>query len=119
MNITKVAKLTDTSAHTLRYYEKLGLIVGINRNASGHREFTESDLVWIQFIKRLKATNMPLVEMKKFAELRAKGDDTPDDRVRMLKNHRNRIDTQIKKLHYHQNQIDEKIFFCKQGGDHS
>jgi DNA-binding transcriptional MerR regulator len=116
MNIQKVVQLTGLSAHTLRYYEKIGLLINIARNSSGHRDYGRADIVWIEFIKRLKATNMPLNEMKQFAELRAQGDATIDKRVELLENHHKRVRGQIERLLEHQDQIRQKIAICKQGG---
>lgn len=116
MNIQRVVQLTGLSAHTLRYYEKIGLLLDIARNASGHRNYSEADLVWIEFIQRLKATNMPLSEIKRFAQLRSKGDCTIDERVRMLEKHQERVQAQMDRLLYHQAKIIEKIVICKQGG---
>jgi DNA-binding transcriptional MerR regulator len=116
MNIQKVAQLTGLSAHTLRYYEKIGLLLNIARNTSGHRNYSGNDLVWIEFIKRLKATNMPLSEMKRFAELRSHGDGTIAERVAILENHQERVREQMEQLQLHQEKIKQKIAICKQGG---
>ena len=105
------------SAYTLRYYEKIGLLVGINRDVKGHRTYSKRDLVWIEFIQRLKATNMPLSEIKKFAELRIKGDSSISERVAMLQNHDCRIDAQIKELKKQKVKVQEKIQLCKRGVD--
>lgn len=116
MNIQKVAQLTGLSAHTLRYYEKIGLLLNIARNSSGHRCYSEQDLMWIEFIKRLKATSMPLSEMKKFAELRTHGDSTIGQRVAILEHHQKRVQDQMDQLRLHQEKIKEKIIICQQGG---
>ena len=81
MDIKTISKITGLSAHTLRYYEKIGLLLNIERDSKGYRDYSEKDVVWIEFIKRLKATNMPLNEIKKFAVLRSKGDSTIQNRV--------------------------------------
>jgi DNA-binding transcriptional MerR regulator len=63
MNIKQFSILTNISPHTLRYYEKMGLLKQIERNTSGHRNFTQKDVVWVEFIKRLKETGMPLKQI--------------------------------------------------------
>ncbi len=73
LNIQKVAHVTGLSVHTLRYYEKIGLLDLVVRTSSGYRHYTEADLSWIEFLKRLRETGMPIATMQKFAELRRKG----------------------------------------------
>ena len=116
MNIKTVAKNTGLTAHTLRYYEKIGLLINIHRDLSGHRVYSEKDLIWIAFIKRLKATNMPLEEIKQFASLRVQGDKTIPERVALLEKHAQRVEKQIQTLKTHQQKIVQKIELCLQGG---
>ena len=116
MTINTIAKRTGLSAHTLRYYEKIGLLVNIRRDSKGHRQYGESDMVWIEFIKRLKATSMPLKEMKRFADLRSRGDATIDDRLTILENHWELVDAQVEALKIHRQKIIEKMELCKKGG---
>jgi len=117
MNIRTVSKLTGLSAYTLGYYEKIDLLLNIKRDSKGYRDFSKKDLVWIEFIKRLKATNMPLNEIKKFARLRSKGDSTINDRLEMLQNHQSRVKRQMNALLIHQEKIKEKIELCRKGGE--
>ncbi len=118
MNIKKISKRTELSSHTLRYYEKIGLILNIKRDSKGHRDYSEQDVKWIEFIKRLKATDMPLNDIKIFAELRYEGDRTVDQRLKLLEKHKLRIDAQIKNMRVHQKKIDTKIELYK-NWDHS
>ena len=71
-SIGEFSKVTGLGIHTLRYYEHENLIIPL-RNASNRRRYSEKDIAWIAFIKRLKATGMPIKEIKKYAVLRAKG----------------------------------------------
>jgi len=95
MNIQTFSKLTKVSAHTLRYYEKIGLIKQIERNTSGHRYFTQKDIVWVEFIKRLKDTGMPLKQILSYAELREQGESTATARMKMLKLHAQALQEKI------------------------
>lgn len=117
MNIQTVSRHTGLSAHTLRYYEKIGLLLNIGRDSKGYRDYSEKDLIWIAFIKRLKATNMPLREIKRFARLRTRGDGTIDERLQILENHQQRVERQMSELRVHQEKIREKIALCRQGGE--
>ena len=66
------ANLMGVSLDTLRYYEKEGLIKP-NRKENNHRIYTDNDINWMQFIKRLKDTGMPIKEIKKYSQLRSEG----------------------------------------------
>ena len=117
MNIQTISRTTGLSAHTLRYYEKIGLLLDIKRDRKGHRFYREKDLIWIEFIKRLKATSMPLSEMKQFARLRSKGNKTISQRVELLRQHESRIEQQMQALESHRDRVREKIQLCLQGDD--
>ena len=116
MNIQAISQRTGMSAHTLRYYEKINLLLHIQRDSKGHRDYSEKDVIWIEFIKRLKATNMPLEEIRLFAKLRSRGDVTINERLDILENHRLRVQRQLENLKQHLKKIEEKIQLCQKGG---
>ena len=93
--IQQTADETGLTADTLRYYEKIGLLTDIARDKSGYRAYTDADIVWIQFLKQLRATGMPISQMKRFAALRRAGDHTAKDRREMLEAHRADLIAQI------------------------
>lgn len=112
-SIGEFSKVTGLGIHTLRYYEHENLIIPL-RNASNRRRNSEKDIAWISFIKRLKATGMPIKEIKKYAALRAKGDITLSERMEMLVQHRQSLNEQIRQLQEHEAMLDEKIAFYRQ-----
>ena len=112
-SIGEFSKVTGLGIHTLRYYEHENLIIPL-RNASNRRRYSEKDIAWISFIKRLKATGMPIKEIKKYAALRAKGDITLSERMEMLVQHRQSLNEQIRQLQEHEAMLDEKIAFYRQ-----
>ena len=112
-SIGEFSKVTGLGIHTLRYYEHENLIIPL-RNASNRRRYSEKDIAWISFIKRLKATGMPIKEIKKYAALRAKGDVTLSERMEMLIQHRQSLNEQIRRLQEHETMLDEKIAFYRQ-----
>ena len=112
-SIGEFSKVTGLGIHTLRYYEHENLIIPL-RNASNRRRYSEKDIAWIAFIKRLKATGMPIKEIKKYAVLRAKGDATLSERMEMLVQHRRSLNEQIRQLQEHEAMLDEKIAFYRQ-----
>lgn len=112
-SIGEFSKVTGLGIHTLRYYEHENLIIPL-RNASNRRRYSEKDIAWIAFIKRLKATGMPIKEIKKYAALRGKGDVTLSERMEMLIQHRQSLNEQIRQLQEHEAMLDEKIAFYRQ-----
>lgn len=112
-SIGEFSELTGLGIHTLRYYEHEGLIVPM-RNASNRRRYSDKDIAWIDFIKRLKATGMPIKEIKQYAALRAKGSATFTERLEMLIRHRQALNEQIGQLREHEAKLDEKISFYRQ-----
>ena len=116
-SIGDFSKLAGLGIHTLRYYEHEGLITP-ERNASNHRRYSDKDLTWINFIKRLKDTGMPVKEIKHYAELRAAGDSTLSERMEMLMQHRQALNEQIAQLQNHKSKLNEKIEFYRKEIEH-
>lgn len=115
--IGEFARLTGLGIHTLRFYEREGLIRPC-RDAGGRRIYTEEDLAWIEFVQRLKETGMPLREIRRYAELRAEGQGTLADRLSMLEEHGRELDVQIVRMQENRRRLDEKIcWYRKQVAD--
>jgi DNA-binding transcriptional MerR regulator len=114
LSIAEAAEISGLSAHTLRYYERAGLLEPVGRNGSGHRRYREADLELIRFLTRLRATGMPIREVRRYAELMQAGDDTNAERLRLLERHRDAVlaglETTIKSLEL----IEWKINFYKE-----
>ena len=117
MTIGEASRLSNLSADTLRYYEKIGLLLAIPRDTQGRRQYARRDLIWIRMILRLKATHMPLEDIRAFARLRREGDASIPERLDILQRHRRRLDEQMEALQEHQRAVDEKIALCRQGGE--
>ena len=83
------------TAHTLRYYERVGLIQPVGRARNGHRRYTESDAAWLNFLHCMRGTNMPIREMQRYAALREMGDATIEQRRQLLEEHQATIAAQI------------------------
>ena len=111
-SIGDFSRLTGLGIHTLRYYEHEGLITP-ERNSGNRRCYSDKDLTWIAFIKRLKETGMPIKEIRHYAELRADGDPTLSERMEMLVQHRQALNEQIARLQEHKIKLDEKIEFYR------
>lgn len=89
MTIAQAASATGLSVHTLRYYERIGLLDPIERRDNSHRRFTQEDLNWIAFLQKLKATGLPVRAMLRYAELRRLGNtvESVAERKAMLQTH--------------------------------
>ena len=109
LTIQEVTKATGLSAHTLRYYERIGLIHPIEREENTRRCYTADDVGWIDFLLKLRATGMSIREMQRYAELQRQGDETLPERVEMLKSLRDRVETRIEDLNEHLKLIHYKI----------
>ena len=83
------------TAHTLRYYERVGLIQPVGRARNGHRRYSEADEAWLHFLHCMRATNMSIREMQRYAELREQGDATSLERRKLLEDHQSAIAAQI------------------------
>ena len=111
-SIGDFSAITGISIYTLRYYEKESLIIPA-RKENGRRSYMESDVTWIQFIKRLKDTGMPIKEIQKYAKFRSQGDTTMVDRMEMLAGHRAALKEEIAKLEEHLSNLDDKISYYR------
>lgn len=109
LTIRQVAEATGLSVHTLRYYERIGLIAPVNRAENTHRRYTSDDVGWINFLIKLRATGMPIHEMQVYAQLQREGDSTLPRRVEMLKKLRQEVDTHLRELNEHRELICYKI----------
>lgn len=109
LTIEQVAERTGLSAHTLRYYERIGLLDPVSRATSGHRRYAASDLAWIEFLMRLRTTGMPIRHMQEFAALRRQGDVTIAMRRTLLEAHQQMVQAHIEELQQNLNAINQKI----------
>lgn len=109
-SIGEFSKLTKIGIYTLRYYEKENLITP-EREENGRRTYSENDVKWVEFVKRLKDTGMPIKEIKRYAKLRSMGDPTLRERMSMLVKHRSDLKKEISQSQEHLKKLDEKIAF--------
>jgi DNA-binding transcriptional MerR regulator len=107
--IEEAAQRTGVSPHTLRYYERIGLLEPVERAASGHRRYHDADLGWVLFLTLLRQTGMPIRNMRRFVELTRAGDRTMAERVSVLEAHRDALRDRLALLTKHLSAIDNKI----------
>ncbi len=107
--ISEVVEYTGLSAHTLRWYERIGLMPHIDRSNTGQRRFTDADLDWLDFVGKLRLTGMPVADMVRYAELVREGEHTYPERLRLLVTHREDVVHRIAELHDTLGVLDFKI----------
>ena len=110
LTIAETAVRTGLTAHTLRYYERDGLMLAsVDRSTSGHRRYSERDLTWIVMITRLRSTGMPIRDVRRYAELVRDGAGNESQRLALLKAHRRQVEAQLAEVTSHLRAIDHKI----------
>lgn len=113
LSIDEVARRTGLTAHTLRYYERIGLIAPVGRADGGQRRYAAADLAWIEFLLRLRTTRMPITKMQSFATLRANGGTTVPARRQMLEVHLQEVLADIAAMQLAAQALQDKIGHCQ------
>ena len=110
LSIAEAARRTGVSVHTLRYYERAGLVVtAVDRTASGRRRYHQLDLDWIVICTRLRATGMPIRTIRRYAELVSAGPGNEQERLALLEAHRAEVTARLARTREHLKLIDHKI----------
>ncbi|MEW6405483.1 MAG: MerR family transcriptional regulator [Chloroflexota bacterium] len=109
--IHEVEEEMKVSAHTLRYYEKIGLLHSIQRAENGRRVYSEEDLGWIYWLRLLRESGMSIRAMKRYVEITRAGDHTMDERCAILQEHRDQLRAKIEKLQGYLERLDQKVEF--------
>ena len=107
----KAAEKIGISAHTLRFYDKEGLLPNVGRDEHGNRRFTDNDLQWLSLLQCLKNTGMSLKDIKRFAECTTIGDDTIDERLALFESQTENVKCQIAELKRYLNLLEYKLAF--------
>jgi DNA-binding transcriptional MerR regulator len=110
LSIAEAARRTGVSAHTLRYYERAGLVVAaVDRTHGGRRRYQEQDLNWINTCTRLRATGMPIKTIRRYAELVAAGPGNEEERLALLEAHRTEVTAKLAEIEDNLKLIEYKI----------
>jgi len=109
LTIREVAARTGITTHTLRYYERIGLVHHVPRAKSGHRRYGEEDLAWIELLKKLHTTEMPIRKMLAYARLARRGASTIAARKQLLEEHREELAAKVEHLQATLATIDRKL----------
>lgn len=99
MTISEVSRLLDIPCDTLRYYERVGLILPLpKRKPNGIREYSEIDCIKFRFIKRMRKSGVTIGALTKYAELFVQGESTRDERKDLLTEEKLRLQEQIETI---------------------
>ncbi|MCC0098342.1 MerR family transcriptional regulator [Streptomyces flavotricini] len=107
--ISEVEARTGLTQHTLRWYERIGLMPHVDRSHSGQRRFSDKDLHWLAFVGKLRATGMSVADMVRYAELVREGEHTVDQRRELLEQTRREVRARIAELNDALAVLDFKI----------
>lgn len=111
--IGEVAQMLNLSVHTLRYYDKEGLLPFVERTASGARLFSESDIGALKIIECLKATGMPIKDIRQFIDWCAQGDATLKQRYDMFMERKAAVEAQMEELKKTLELVEHKCWYYK------
>src|SRR5947207_10266680 len=110
LSIAEAARRTGVSAHTLRYYERVGLVVTpVDRTSGGRRRYHQLDLDWIVICTRLRATGMPIKEIRRYAQLVSAGHGNEKERLALMEAHRADVTAKLAEIPENLELIDHKI----------
>lgn len=109
MKIAEVSREYDISADTLRYYERIGLLPAVGRDSSGNRDYQESDINWISFIKCMRKAGLSIEALIEYVEMFGKGDETIVARKELLLEQRELLQTKIDELNDTMSYLNTKI----------
>ncbi len=110
LSIAEAARRTGVSVHTLRYYERAGLVVTpVDRTHSGRRRYQQDDLNWISICTKLRATGMPIRTIRRYAQLVSAGPGNEQERLALLEAHRADVTARLAEIEENLKLIDRKI----------
>ena len=107
----EIADKTGFSLDTLRYYERIGLL-SVARTPGGQRQYGDDDIGWLEILRCLRDTGMPIQRMREYAEL-SRADDTVRERIALLEEHDREVETRIAELQAQRDHIRGKVAYYK------
>jgi len=114
MNIREFAAHTGLTAHTLRYYERVGLMGDVGRNENGHRVYGPQDSQWVTFLHHLRETGMSIREIQRYCTLRSQGDATLVQRLDLLEHYTDQLAEHLRAQHDHLARLRETVLVYRQ-----
>lgn len=111
--VQDVSDITGISTHTLRYYDREGIMPFLKRDEHGNRVFEKSDLQWLQVVKCMKISGFTLADMRKYADLVRQGDESLAERLKLFEEHREKTLQQIADLQTALEAINYKCWYYR------
>ncbi|MFD0558141.1 DNA-binding transcriptional MerR regulator [Stackebrandtia endophytica] len=112
LSIGQVAEQVGLSVHTLRFYEREGILVRpVDRSSTGHRMYRESDVQWLRICVNLRSSGMPLPAIRRYVELVRQGQGNESERLALLREHRDRVKERMAELQACLDTIDFKVTY--------
>ena len=112
--IGELSQKMGLTAHTLRFYEKEGLLQKVRKNSAGFRRYSDEDINRLRILECLKATGLSLKDIKHYFDLCAKGDDTIAERMAIFLKQKERLDVQLADLMQTKEKINFKIAYYEE-----
>ena len=109
MTIAEVGKIYDLTPDTLRYYERIGLIPKVTRNASGNRDYQEKDCNWVSFIKCMRNAGLSIEVLIEYVAMFQAGDDSISARKDLLIEQKKQLKERIEELQQTLQYLEQKI----------
>ncbi|HSR52556.1 MAG TPA: MerR family transcriptional regulator [Acidobacteriota bacterium] len=114
--IGDISESTGLSRHTLRYYERAGLLPPVSRDGGGRRCYDERDLRWLRFLMRLREAGMPIATIRRYVQLLGQGETSLPQRIELLDSHRQALRAKIQRLQNHLDAVDAKLDLYRREG---
>ncbi|GGJ43372.1 MerR family transcriptional regulator [Deinococcus roseus] len=109
LTMREAVEASGLSEDTLRYYEKLGLVMPERDRSSNHRRYSEQQMRWLKFLIHLRSTGMPLEKIQRYVQLALQGEESAPQRKAILEEHHQQIQEQIQKLQQSSAAIELKL----------
>lgn len=109
MTIKEVSEKYAVSQDTLRYYERIGLIPPVARTAGGIRNYTESDIGWVETAVCMRGAGVPIEALIEYVKLYQEGDATFEARRQLLQEQYDHLEEQKQQIEQTMNRLQYKI----------
>lgn len=109
MTIAEVGRQFELTPDTLRYYERIGLIPPVHRTESGIRDYDQTDINWVEFIKCMRDAGVSIETLAEYVSLFQQGDNTAGARKALLVEQRAQLASRIEAMQAVLARLDKKI----------
>lgn len=109
--IQEVSEITGLSAHTLRYYDREGVMPFLRRDKQGNRIFEKRDLQWLQVVRCMKIAGFTLADMREYANMVKQGDESLPARLALFDQRRGEVLRKMEELQAALDAINYKCWY--------